>query len=70
MSCHDCIFSTEDDCNPNNFVCGCIRLDSEDKPNEHYLHVLHANHTCIQSVSKDNCVGLKAEKATGDQTGL
>lgn len=47
MSCHECTFSSEDDCNPNNFVCGCQEL-FEGKPNEHYLHILHADHNCIQ----------------------
>lgn len=47
MSCHDCAFSTEDECNPNNSVCKCTEL-LDGKPNEHYLHVLHANHNCIQ----------------------
>ena len=45
--CHECIFSTEDDCNPNNCVCLCTEL-FEGKPNEHHLHILHANHSCIQ----------------------
>ena len=45
--CHDCIYSTEDDCNPNNYVCLCTGL-FDDRPNEHYLHILHANHNCIQ----------------------
>lgn len=48
MSCHECIYSTEDDCNPNNYACLCTEL-FEGKPNEHYLNILHANHTCMQS---------------------
>ena len=47
MACHECIFGTEDDCNPNNYVCECTDL-LDGKPNEHYLHILHANHLCIQ----------------------
>jgi len=47
MACHECIFSSEDDCNPNNFVCECTEL-FKGKPNEHYMHVLHANHNCMQ----------------------
>ena len=47
MACHECEFSVEDDCNPNNIVCKCTEL-LDGKPNEHYLHILHANHNCIQ----------------------
>jgi len=42
MACHECKFSIEDDCNPNNFVCHCKDARA------HYLHILHANHSCIK----------------------
>ena len=62
MSCHECIYGREDDCNPNNFVCHCQRpdIDEDDnqKPNEHYLHILHANHSCKHCIAKDNCIGM------------
>lgn len=48
MACHNCSWGVEDDCNPNNFVCQCNEL-FHSQPNEHYLHVLHADHTCMQS---------------------
>ena len=68
MSCYDCIYSEGDDCNPNNFVCRCQRVDYEDNPNPHYLHILHADHTCLQGVSKDNCIGLKANNGQSQET--
>lgn len=48
MPCHDCKHGSEDDCNPNNYVCECTELLDGIVPNEHYLHILHANHNCIQ----------------------
>ncbi len=51
MACHECIYSAEDDCNPNNYICHCMEL-FESKPNEHFLHILQANHSCMQSTTK------------------
>lgn len=59
MSCEECIYGERLE-NSNNFVCKCTKLDWEEKPNEHYLHILHAEHTCLQCIAKDNCIGLKA----------
>lgn len=60
MSCHNCKYGSEDDINPNACVCMCTEL-FEGKPNEHYLHLMHVNHTCMQDDAKTldsvGCVG-------------
>jgi len=47
MPCHNCDWSMEPHHDSNNFVCMCNEL-FEGAPNEHYLHVLHGDHSCIQ----------------------